>query len=99
MKRKPIQIFLVIAASALILVSPTYFHSPNLEGVRLLSADLSFENFDQDDIFSCQPGQAKAFLSTNFTAKSLPETILFDQASRFLLLASFPDHKASILRC
>ena len=99
MKRKPIQFFLVIAVSAFILVSPTYLRSPNSEGVRLLSADLSFENLDQDDIFSCQPGQAKAFLSTNLTAKSLPESILFDRASRLFLLASFPDHKASILRC
>jgi hypothetical protein len=99
MKRNPIQIFLVIAASALILVSPAYLRGPNLEGVRLLSADLSFESPDQDDIFSYQPGQAKAFLSTNFTTKSLPESILFDQTSRFWYLASFPDHNASILRC
>jgi hypothetical protein len=99
MKRKPIQIFLVIAVSAFILVSPAYLPGLNLEGVRLLSADLSFGNLDKDDIFSCQPGQAKAFLSTNLTAKSLPESILFDRASRFLLLASFPDHKALILRC
>ena len=99
MKRNPIQIFLVIAVSAFTLVSPTYLRSPNLQGVRLLSADLSFESPDQDDIFSDQPGQAKAFLSTNLTAKSHPESILFDRASRLLLLASFPDHNASILRC
>jgi hypothetical protein len=99
MKRNSIKIFLVIAVSAFILVSPTYLPSPNLEGVRLLSADLSFESSDKDDIFSCQPGQAKVFLSTNFTTKSLPEAILFDQTSRFWYLASFPDHKASILRC
>jgi hypothetical protein len=99
MKRNPIQIFLVIAVSTFILVSPTYPRSPNLGGASHLSADLSFESPDQDDIFSDQPGQAKAFLSTTLTTKSLPEAILFDQISRFLLLASFPDHKASILRC
>jgi hypothetical protein len=99
MKRNPIQIFLVIAVFAFILVSPTYLRSPNLEGVSLLSADLSFENFDQDDIFSCQPDQAKAFLSTNFTTKSLPESILFDQISHFWFLVSFLDQKTSILRC
>jgi hypothetical protein len=93
------QIFWVIAVSAFILVCPTYLRGPNLESVRLLSADLSFENLDQDDMFSCQPGQTKAFLSTTFTTKLLPEGILFGQASRFLLLASFPDHKVSILRC
>ena len=99
MKRNPIQIFLVIAVSAFILVSPTYLRSPNLEGVRLLSADLSVENLDQNDIFSYHSGQVKAFLSTTFTTKLLPEAILFGQTSRFLLLASFPDHNASILRC
>jgi hypothetical protein len=99
MKRNPIQIFLVIAVSVIILVFPAYFCCSNLAGVKLLSTDLSFENPDQDDIFSYQPGQAKAFLSTTFTTKSLPEAILFEQTSHFLLLASFPDHKASILRC
>jgi hypothetical protein len=99
MKRKPIQIFLVIAASVFILVFPAYFCCSNSAGVKLLSTDLSFENPDQDDIFSYQNNQLKAFVSSVFTIKLLPEAILFDQTSRFLLLASFPDHKASILRC
>jgi hypothetical protein len=99
MKKKPIQIFLVIAVSVFILVFPAYFCCSNLAGVKLLSTDLSFENPDQDDIFSYQNNQSKAFVSSVLTIKLLPETIRFDQIARFWFLASFLDQKVLSLRC
>ena len=99
MRGKPVQIVLVITASALILVSPACLHSSLLAGVRLLSIDLSFENSDQDDTLPYEPGQSKAVVSSVFTVKSPPGTILFDPIARLWLLVSFSDRKASLLRC
>lgn len=99
MKGKRVQIVLVIAVSAIILVSPACLHSSLLTGVRLPSADLTFENPDQDNTLSHQPGQSKALVSATFTFKSPPGTILFDQIARLWLLVSFPDQKALLLRC
>ncbi len=99
MKGKPVQIVLVIAVSAIILVSPACLQSSLLAGGRLLSTDLSFENPDQDDIFSSQPSQSKAIVSTVFIFKSLPGTILSYQIARLWLSISLPDQKALLLRC
>ena len=99
MKRKPIQIFLVVAISAFILIFPAYLRSSNLAGVRLFSTDLSFENPGQDDMFSYQHNQSKAFVSSVLTIKLLPGTIPFDRIARFWFLASFLDQKVLSLRC
>jgi hypothetical protein len=99
MKKKPIQILMVITISASILVFPACLHSSDLAGVRLLSTDLSLENPSQDDTLSYQPGQSKAFVSTVVTLKSLPGTILSNQIAHVWLLVSFADQKALLLRC
>jgi hypothetical protein len=99
MRSNPIQIFLAIAISAFILAFPAYLRSSNLAGVRLFSTDLSFENPDQDDIFSYQHNQSKAFVSGALTIKLLPGAILFGQISRFWFLLSFLDQKTLLLRC
>ncbi len=99
MKRKPIQIFLVIAISAFILVFPAYLRSSNLAGVRLFSTDLSFESPDQDDISSDQQNLSKAFVSSVLTIKLLPGTNLFYQFFHFCFPSSFLDQKTLILRC
>jgi hypothetical protein len=99
MKGKSVQTVLVIIVSAAIFMFPACLHSSLFTGVKLLSTDLSFENPDQDDTVSYQPGQSKAFVSTALTFKSPPGTILSDQITRLWLLVSFPDQKASLLRC
>jgi hypothetical protein len=99
MKRKLVQIFLVIVISTFTLVFPAYLRCSNLAGAKLLSTDLSFENRDQEDVFSDQHNQSNAFVSIVFLIKLPPETNLFDQISRFCLLPSFLDQKTSILRC
>jgi hypothetical protein len=98
-KRKLIQIFLVIVISAFILVFPAYLRCSYLAGAKFLSADLGFENPDQEDLFSDQHNQSKIFVSIVFLIKLLPGTNLFDQISRFCFLASFLDQKTLILRC
>jgi hypothetical protein len=99
MKRKPLQAFLVVAITALILVFPACLRISDLAGMRLLSADLSFENPDQDDILSFQPGQPKTLASAVFSLKWPPRSILLDRVTRFWLLGSFSDHKTPPLRC
>ncbi len=99
MKGKPAQTIFVIAISAIIFVSPACLHNSLLAGARLLPTDLSFENPDQDDTLSYQPGQSKALVSSVFAVKSPPGTLLFDRIARLWLLVSFPDRKASLLRC
>jgi hypothetical protein len=97
MKTKLIQIFLVIVICTL--VSPAYLRCSNLAGAKLLSTDLSFENPDQDDLFSGRQNQLKTFVSTVFLTKFLPGTNLFCQTSRFCSLTPLLNQKTSILRC
>jgi len=99
MNEKSVQIIFVTAIFAVIFLFPACLHSSLTMGVRLPSADLTFENSDQDNTLSHQPGQSKAFVSAAFTFKSLSGTILFDQIARLWLLVSFPDQKALLLRC
>jgi len=99
MKKKPIQILMVITISASILVFPACLRSSDLTGIRLLSTDLTFENPNQNDILSYQPGRSRAFVSTMVTFKSLPGTILSNQITHVWLLVSFADQKALLLRC
>jgi hypothetical protein len=99
MKRKLIQISLVIVICAFTLVFPAYLRCSNLAGAKLLSTDLSFENPDQEDVFFGQQNESKTFVSIAFLIKLAPGTNLFDQISRFCSLTSFPDQKTSTLRC
>ena len=99
MKRKPFQIFLVIVIGTITLVFPAYLRSSNLGGVKSVSADLSFENPDQDDLFSDQQNQSKTCVPTVSLIKLLPGTSLFCQISRFCSLTSFLNQKTLILRC
>jgi hypothetical protein len=99
MKRKLIQISLVIVICAFTLVFPAYLSCSNLAGAKLLSTDLSFENPDQEDVFFGQQNESNTFASIVFLIKLPPGTNLFDQISRFCSLTSFLDQKTSILRC
>ena len=99
MKRKSLQASLVVAIAALILVFPACLRISDLAGTRLLSADLGFENPDQEDILSYQPSQAKAFASTDSSFTRHAGNTLFDRVSHFIRLASLSDQEASLLRC
>jgi hypothetical protein len=99
MKRKLVQISLVIAICAFTLVFPAYLRCSNLAGAKLLSTDLSFENPDQEDVFFGQQNESKTLVSIVFLIRLPPGTNLFDQISRFCSLTSFLDQKTLILRC
>ena len=99
MKRKPFQIFLVIVICTITLVFPSYLRSSNVAGAKSVSTDLSFENPDQDDLFSGQRNQSKTCVSTVLPIKLLPETNLFCQISRFCSLTSLLNQKTLTLRC
>ncbi len=99
MKKKLIQISLVIVICAFTLVFPACLRCSNLAGGKLLSTDLSFENPDQEDIFFGQQNESQAFVSIVFLIKLPPGTNLFDLISHFCSLTSFLDQKTSILRC
>jgi hypothetical protein len=99
MKRKPFQGSLIVTIIALILLFPACPHTSDLAGTRLLSADLSFENPDENDILSYQLSQPKAFVSTDSSFTRHAGDTLPDRVAHFILLASFPDQEASLLRC
>jgi hypothetical protein len=99
MKKKLIQISLVIVICAFTLVFPAYLRCSNLAGGKLLSTDLSVENPDQEDIFFGQQNESQAFVSIVFLIKLPPGTNLFDLISHFCSLTSFLDQETSILRC
>ena len=99
MKRKLIQISLVMVICAFTLIFPAYLRCSNLAGAKVLSTDLSFENPDQDDVFFGRQNESKTFLSIIFLIELPPGTNLLDQISRFCSLTSFLDQKTLILRC
>jgi hypothetical protein len=99
MKKMLIQISLVIVICSFTLVFPAYLRCSNLAGAKLLSTDLSFENPDQEDVFSGQQNEPKTFVSIVFLIKLPPGNNLFAQISRFCSLTSFLDQKTSVLRC
>jgi len=99
MKRKPIQILLVIVISSFTLVFPAYLLGTNLAGAKFLSTDLNFENPDQEDVFFGYQSESKVFFSIVFLIKLSPGTNLFYQISPFCSLTSFLDQKTLILRC
>jgi TatA/E family protein of Tat protein translocase len=76
MKKNLIQISLVTGICAFTLVFPAYLRCSNLAGAKLLSTDLSFENPDQEDVFSRQQNESKPFVSIAliiFGAGKLPQ--------------------------
>ena len=99
MRRKLVQISLVIVICAFILAFPAYLRCSNLAGAKLLSTDLSFENPDQEEVFSGQQNESKTFVSITFLVKLPPGTNLFDQIFRSYSLTSFLDQKTLVLRC
>jgi len=99
MKRKPIQILLVIVISAFTLVFPAYLRCSNLVGAKFLSTDLSFENPDQEDVFFGQQNELKSFFPIAFLIRLSTGTNLSYQISPFSSLTSFLDQKTLTLRC
>jgi hypothetical protein len=99
MKRKPIQIFLVIAISSSILVSSSFGQYYTLAAADFISFNLKLEAFDQDCLLAANQSELKVSgLGGLFNGFQLV-TCLFEQF--FHLLSHVPslDQKNLVLRC
>jgi hypothetical protein len=99
MKRKPIQIFLVIAISLSILVSSTYCQYYTLAAADFISLNLKFENFDQEYLLAANQSELKVSRSGGFFNGFQLVTCLFGQSFHLLSQSPSLDRKACILRC
>lgn len=96
---KRTETFLAITISAFILLFPAYLRCSNFAGAKLLSTDLSFENPDQEDLFSDQHNQLKLFVSIVSPLKLFPGTNLFEDSCHLFPQALSLHQKTFVLRC
>jgi len=99
MKRKPIQILLVIAISLSILVSSAYGQYYTLAAADFISLNLKLEAFDHEYLSAANQNELKASRSGGFFNGFQLVTCLFGQFSHLLSLVPCLDQKTSILRC
>jgi hypothetical protein len=99
MKRKPIQIFLVIAISLSILVSFAYGQYYTLASADFISLNLKLENFDQDYLSTANQSELKVFGPGGFFNGFQLVTCLFGQSLCFLSQVPSLDQKKLVLRC
>jgi len=101
MKRRfeRIQILLVIAISLLILAHPAYLRCARLSQTKFVSADLSFENSDQEERLLDSEKELKVFGSSAFLIIFRMGTRLFEKSSH-LFFQTLPLHeRIVVLRC
>ena len=96
---KAIEVLLVVTIAAFILVFPAYLRCTNLARDRILSTDLSFENFDQKDGSPGQENQLKASGSVIFPNKSVQDTNLFEYFSHLFFRTLSNRHEIFVLLC
>jgi hypothetical protein len=99
MRRKAIQIFLVIAFSFAIAASSAYACYYTVAAADFLSPNLNFETFDQEFLFSAYESELKVFESSSFFNGFQLATYLFGQS--FYLFSHIPslDQETLVLRC
>ena len=99
MKRKPSQIFLVIAILFAIPVSSAYICYYTLAAADFISHNLKLENFDQEYLSAVNQSELKVYGSGGFLKGFQLLTCLFGQS--FYLLSQEPslDQKTLVLRC
>lgn len=99
MKRKPTQIFLVIAISLSIFVSSIYCQYYSLASADFISIGLKLENFDQEYLSALNQSELKVAGSGDFLRGFQPVTCLFGHSFHLLSHEPFLDQQTSILRC
>jgi len=99
MKRKPFVIFLVIVISAFIVVLPAYLRHSNLKKVKLVPADLSFENVDGESLLDDRQKQPHVFVSSACLVILYLGTKVFKHISCLCYAAFSLDQTFMILRC
>jgi hypothetical protein len=99
MKRKAIQIFLVIAFSFAITASSAYVCYYTVAAADFFSPNLNFETFDQEFLFSAYESELKVFESSSFFNGFQLATYLFGLPSHLFSQISSHDQKTIVLRC
>jgi hypothetical protein len=99
MKRKTIQIFLVITFSFAITASSGYACYYTVAAADFFSPHLNFETFDQEFLFSAYESELKVFDSSSFLNGFQLATYLFGQSSYFFSKIPSLDQETLILRC
>ncbi len=99
MKRKFIQILLILVISLAIPVSSAYISYYTVASADFLSSDLGFEAFDQEYVAAANQSELKIFDSSN-SSKAAPQELfpigLFPHLSSQIFP---PDQRTSVLRC
>jgi hypothetical protein len=99
MKRKPTQIFLVIAISFAVLLSSAYFCYYSLASADFISHNLKLEAFDQDYLSAANQNELKVYGSGGFLKGFQLPTCLFEQSFHLLSQGPSFDQKNLVLRC
>ena len=99
MKRKAIQIILVIPISLAILVSSAYTIYYTVAAADFLSPDLNIEAFDQEYLLATYLSELKGSQSGVFFNEFQLTTYLFGLPSYLSSQISALDQKTVILRC
>jgi hypothetical protein len=99
MKRRLIQIFLVIIISLFIPISLAYLNYYNLAKADFISLDLSFENPDQENLLLDQQNESKVFILSAFSILFPSGINLLKKFPPFFLTMCFSDQKTFVLRC
>lgn len=99
MKKKQIQICLIVAISLSILVSSIYYHYYSLASADFISHNLKLENFDQEFLLVTSVSRLKIFGPSGFSIISALCINSIEKISLFLLLTSPFNQRKPILRC
>lgn len=94
-----IQVFLVIVTSFFVLGFPAYFRYCNLAATDVRSADLSFENPDQDNLPINQPSELKISGTNGWAGVLLLKGSVFEQLPLISFERSSLVQKILTLRC
>ncbi len=93
-----IQAFLIVAVSVFILALPAYLHYTRLSQIKLISADLGFENSDQEGGLAGNEKESKVYGSTAFLMVFLLGRNLVEYFPRFFQALSL-QQGIVVLRC
>lgn len=96
---KKIQFSIILAVSVSLLGLPAYFHYSNLAGADLGSADLSFENPDQDNPFTDHLNVLKISESNDLCGVLLLRNDILQQLPLITFERSSLDENTLSLRC
>ena len=99
MKRKPIQIILVIAISLAVPVSSGYVCYYTVAAADFLSPDLNVEAFDQEDLLAANESELNVFQSVQFFNGFQLTTYLFGLPPDLSSQISSLDQKTIVFRC